>query len=136
MISRLSSKDPELDALLQAADVSLRKSAAWQAAGAAVVHTQLETDIRYLAITVQTAENLDALVQELDDEYFNLQDLADDGKATDEQVLEAFSRARAAAAVFFAFTGDFTESVYEALSSSDEPSAISLVARKALETRA
>ena len=132
MISRLSTKDPELDALLQAADVSLRKNAAWLAAQAAVVHTQLGTDRRYLAIQPQTAEQLDALVQELDEEYFDLQDLIEVGKATEQQVVDAFSKARAAAAVFFAFNGEFGEAVYEALSSCDDPATIALIARTGL----
>jgi hypothetical protein len=132
MVSRLSTVDPELDALLQATEISLRKNAAWLAAHAAVLHSQLGVDRRYLAIESQTTDQLDALAQELDNEYFRLQELVNAGKATEQQMLSAFGKARAANAVLFATTGKFTEALYEAISSSDDPSTISLIARRGL----
>jgi hypothetical protein len=133
MVSRLSTVDPELDALLQAAEVSLQRNAAWLAAQAAVLQTQLGADRRYLAIEPQTTQQLNALVRELDNEYLDLQDLVEAGKATEPQMLSAFGKARAASAVLFATAGEFSEAVYEAISSSDEPSTISLIARKGLD---
>jgi hypothetical protein len=59
-----------------------------------------------------------ALVEELDELAWDLQDRAEAGTASQEQYLHAFARARAAAAAGFAFEGDAlvaaSEGLYEA----------------------
>jgi len=65
-----------------------------------------------------------ARVEQLDSDYFDLQDAANDGRATQDEVRHAFNRARAAAAVSFAISGegaDITcETVYEAAATADD----------------
>jgi hypothetical protein len=58
-------------------------------------------------------DSLKALVDELDERAWDIQDLADDGNATQEQYLEAFALARAASAVWFALDGDALQSALE-----------------------
>ena len=66
----------------------------------------------------------EARVEQLDLEYFELQEAADDGRATRDDVLNAFSRARAAAAVATAICGNDAETtgetIYEAAATTDD----------------
>jgi len=71
---------------------------------------------------------VEARVEQLDLDYFELQAAEDDGRATGDEVLNAFSRARAAAAVAIAIRGNDAEttgeSVYEAAATTDDLSEI------------
>ena len=64
-----------------------------------------------------------ALAERLDTTYFDLQDAADEGRATQAQVLDAFSQARAASAVATALSGfdanTAKEVIYEAAAATD-----------------
>ena len=61
---------------------------------------------------------LEALVETLDNEYFDLQEADHEGRASTGDYLQKFAQARAVSAVLFAFKDDAyeasTQSVYEA----------------------
>lgn len=71
---------------------------------------------------------MEVLVADLDDEYFNLQEKSDEGIIDEHVYLDAFQKARAANAVFFALKRDSLEaareSIYEACAAVDDPQEI------------
>jgi hypothetical protein len=86
------------------------------------------------------AENFRATVQaladELDSAYLDLSAERDEGRASQKQVAVAFSKARAASAVAFAFSDNAimaaSEATYEAASAVDDAAIILSVAEKIL----
>lgn len=72
----------------------------------------------------QLQAQVTALAEELDEEYFHLQELEEDGDEKDPAALEAFSKARAAAAVAAAL-GEIpqtaaAETAYEAIAATND----------------
>jgi hypothetical protein len=70
-------------------------------------------------LTPKERTEIDALTRQLDEEYFDLQEAAEEeGRASIEDYLRVFSKARAVAALSFAGNDDAfrgaTESIYEA----------------------
>jgi hypothetical protein len=69
-------------------------------------------------IRPQQRKQIDALVSDLDDEYFHLQEAAEQGQASEQAYLRQFAKARAVAALSFACNEDSyeaaTEGIYEA----------------------
>jgi hypothetical protein len=58
---------------------------------------------------------LDALAAGLDDEYFGLQEAAEEGRATVDDYMRPFGQARAVAALSFATDPDASEAADEAI---------------------
>ncbi len=109
-VSRLDNFAREVAAALQKAppDLQLRVSefaANWAVARTGLAHSSLKAG---------SADDIAALVAELDEEYFALSEERDEERASTEEVVEAFGRARAANAVEFMRRGEPAEAIYEA----------------------
>jgi len=76
------------------------------------------------------------IVDRLDNEYLSLQAKEDVGECTDEEVLAAFSRARAASCVAFAIAADAGETIYEVAVATDDIAAIREIVRSSLNPTA
>jgi hypothetical protein len=77
-----------------------------------------------------------ALTEQLDDEYFQLQESEEDGDEKDPTVLDAFSKARAAAAVAAALGEESldaaAETAYEAIAATVDVAHLTAIADKVL----
>ena len=80
---------------------------------------------------------LDGLAGRLDDEYFELQEAAEDGKATADDYMRPFGQARAVSALSFAANRDAfeaaTEAIYEAATATDDKDELIADVMKTLE---
>jgi len=125
-MSRLETLSSDLVAKLRRASTAKQHAAAVAAselavAKATVQHPLVDKVLRQLRaghiFTPQERAEIDALAAQLDEEYFNLQEAAEAGKAPAEDYLRTFAKARAVAALSFA-GGDAPEaaadSIYEA----------------------
>jgi hypothetical protein len=130
--SRLSTVCPDLDEALNSAPLDRRLRAGWVAARWAIEQTGLSHPVVSAAKMGSTSEPISALVVELDERYFDLQESCDEGECSKEAVLTAFGRARAANALEFAVRGDAAEAVYEATMCSDDVAALRRVLASAL----
>jgi hypothetical protein len=87
-------------------------------------------------IPAELKQDLDALTQRLDEEYFDLQEATEDGNASEEEWKRAFSQARAVSALAFAAGEDAfdaaTEAIYEATATVDENEELLAIVLKAL----
>lgn len=125
-MSRLEALSANLVTKLSRASAAKQRQACVAAcelaiAGALVEHPLVSESLRKLrdghVFTPQEKVELDALVAQLDDEYFDLHEAAEAGEATTDDYLRAFAKARAVAALSFAGsnTSDAaSESIYEA----------------------
>lgn len=88
------------------------------------------------APTPHLQKRLSSLVEELDEEYFRLQELEEDGDEEDTRALVAFSKARAAAAVTAALAPDVraaaAEAACEAIAAIDDLAYLTAITDKAL----
>jgi uncharacterized membrane protein len=121
---RLDSKSPELARAFRKATPEKQRLAVIAACDAALSSVALEDKHAQMAVTVlrtgvrdQNALHLRLreLAEQLDDEYFRLDETA----GRKEDAVRAFSQARAAAALAFALSSDASqlhEALYEALS--------------------
>jgi hypothetical protein len=79
---------------------------------------------------------LDALVQQFDREYFDLQEAAEEGRAPAAESMRWFGQARAVAAVAFAGSDDALEaataSIYEAAATTDDKEQLSALVQAVL----
>ncbi|MDO3617321.1 hypothetical protein Q3O97_15830 [Ralstonia pseudosolanacearum] len=84
--------------------------------------------VEHRALPDGQAVKLSKLAQELDDRYFDLQDLADSGPEQQQQALRFFGQARAVSALLLAHGPDpleaAMEAVYEATATMDDPATI------------
>ena len=101
---------PDAAAALRAAPPDLVRRAAQAAAQWAVARTRLS----HPALAGGAVDELAALVAELDERYFEVYEARDGGRATADDVVAAFGRARAASAVKFMHRGEPDEAIYEA----------------------
>jgi hypothetical protein len=136
MSNRLTTIDAELNGLLETVGPSKQRDVAMAVTQAVVASSQLGADPRYAAISAHDTSDIGALVEALDNEYFQLQDLVEAGQASEERMLGAFNKARAANSILFISAGDYCEAIYEAFSATDETSEISLIARRTLGSSA
>lgn len=132
MSDRLSTTDPRLGQRLHAAEPALRLRVAELAVHAVVSSSQLDRDSRYLSLVPSDLPALVALAEQLDNDYFDLQDKLDLGQSTEARVEHAFGLARSASALVFLANGDASEAFYEALSAIPEPTGILSVIEQAL----
>src|SRR5258705_12123170 len=132
-MNRLEALSPELAARLHQASAANQRAVCLAACEFAVAHTKIEHPLvgralkRVRAAGVFTAEesaDLDALVSRLDEEYFDLQKVAEEGLASTDDYMRAFAQARAVAALSFAGGKNAfeaaTETVYEAAATTDD----------------
>jgi hypothetical protein len=141
-MNRLQSIAPDVADAVTRAPSHKRRAAAIAAASQAVKISQLESSVAMQALDVLGAggqladsinDQLKALLTQLDDEYFNLQD---EGK--EQASLERFGKARAVASVLYAAGADAaesaSESIYEATATIDDPAAVLQVVRASLSS--
>jgi hypothetical protein len=125
-MSRLETLSSDLVAKLHRASTAKQRAAGVAAselavAKAKVKHPLVDEGLRQLraghVFTPQEKAEIDALTAELDEEYFNLQEAAEAGKASADHYLQAFAKARAVAALSFAGSDvpdAAADSIYEA----------------------
>jgi hypothetical protein len=125
-MNRLETLSADLAAKLRRASPAKQYAACVAACELAVAKTKIEHPLvdelfRQVRVghvfTPQEKAAIDALVAQLDEKYFDLQEAAEAGKAPATDYLRAFEKARAVAALSFA--GDHTpdavaEAIYEA----------------------
>jgi hypothetical protein len=101
-------------------------------AHAAVADSQLGNDPRYLAIDHTELLELRALGELLDNDYFELHNQFEQGQVSEDKVIAAFSKARAANSLMFLADGEPSEAIYEALSAVSEPTGLAMLAEQSL----
>lgn len=132
-VLRLATVCPDLDDGLSSASPDRSLQAGWAAAQWAIHQTGLSHPAISAAQIGGPTDAIAALVSELDDKYFELQELCDAGECSKEEVLAAFGRARAANAIEFAVRGEAAEAVYEAAVCCDDVSGLRRAVYVALE---
>jgi KaiC/GvpD/RAD55 family RecA-like ATPase len=126
-MNRLESLAPDVAERLRQASPDKQRAAALAACQFAIA----KADVRHAGIedacnglrkgdglsTAQLSE-IESLAASLDNEYFDLQEAAEEGRANTEDYLRKFAQARAVSALLFASKSDSleasTEAVYEA----------------------
>lgn len=114
MPSRLGSIAPDIEAILSTAQLSTAVTTALRVAKWVVGVTGAECEELDTAVATANASLAHLLAQTLDERYFSLQEI-DEPKS-----IEFFSRARAASAIAYALEGNPAESLYEAISATDD----------------
>jgi hypothetical protein len=132
-MTRLEILSPDVADKLQRASAAKQRAASLAACEFAVAHTRVEhrlvdEALRTLraagVLTPNEKAELDALAAQLDEDYFALQEAAEEGQASTEDYLAMFAKARAVAAL--ACAGDenalqaATEAIYEAAATADD----------------
>src|SRR5947209_3184809 len=126
-MKRLETLSAELVEKLCRAPPAKQRKATLAACEFAIVHSKLENPLVQEALTSLRASGefspqhpaqLEALAARLDEEYLDLHEAAEEGRATTADYLPAFEKALAVAALAFAGNEDpfeaSTEAVYEA----------------------
>ena len=116
VVSRLESLDRDFAAAFHMASPELQRRVAEFAADWAVT----QTGLAHPALVAGSAEEVAALVSELDGRYFTLSEERDEGQASTDDVVAAFGLARAANAVEFVRRGEHAETIYEAAASVED----------------
>jgi hypothetical protein len=114
MRSRLNTVAPDLEAAVLAMTPDRRRSTALSAVRWALDLVQLSHPVIEKALASGQAEGLGSFVQELDEQYFLLQETRDSGRASEREVLRAFALARTVSALEFATRDEPLEAIYEA----------------------
>jgi len=115
-VSRLDTFAREVAASLQKAPPALQLRVSEFAANWAVARTGLA----HPSLKAGSANDIAELVAELDEQYFALSEERDEERASTEEVVEAFGRARAANAVEFMRRGEPAEAIYEAATAAED----------------
>jgi hypothetical protein len=110
MASRLDNFDREVAVALRSAPPEVQHRVAEFAADWAVARTGLADP----ALLAESPDEVASAATELDERYFAVSGDRDAGRASTEDVVTAFGRARAASAVEFTRRGEAAEAVYEA----------------------
>ena len=137
MPSRLDTLSPGLSELLERIDRHTRRSAVITACSRAVAASgipdaTLSRGLNLLKSTDQGSDlertdlvrRLSALQEELDEQYFGLQEPAEAGELSQESFLTKFRQARAVSAVVLGLKGDAPEAIYEAAAAVIESAAL------------
>jgi hypothetical protein len=105
----------------------------WAVAQWAIRHNGLSQPALAEARLGGPTEPIAGVVAELDNHYFELQEMLDgEGEGSKAEVLEAFRRARAANALKYAVRGEADEAIYEAAASTEDVRALRQVVMEAL----
>jgi len=144
-MSRLESVSSSLAASLRQVLDRQQRAACLAACEFAVEHSGVSSPVveqalqalrQSMPIAPQVKRQLEALTQRLDDEYFDLQEAAENGTASEDEWKRAFSQARAASALVFAAGEDAfeaaSEAIYEATATVDDNSELVAIVAKAL----
>ena len=144
--TRLDLIDPDLCARLEIVDKAALRRAAMAACNFALncsdlAHPFLDQALQELSSNSSPLSNLgkvlEQLVESLDEEYFDLRDAAENGKAEGVDWVVAFRKARAANSVYFAIGEDeylaVAEAIYEANAATEDLDNLRQVVIEALE---
>lgn len=145
-MTRLESLSPDLGDKLQRASAVKQRAASLAACEFAISHAKVEHAIvekalekvrRAGVLAPQERDELVALAEQLDEEYFNLQEAAEEGRASTEDYMRLFGQARAVAALSFAGGEDAlqaaTEAIYEAAATTEDKEGLAIVIESALQ---
>ncbi|MCW2293574.1 MULTISPECIES: hypothetical protein [Pseudomonas] len=116
--SRLSTIDPAFEKALDVMPVSERSLSVSKAVLWVAKDLGLDRQHMDMMIEQMQGSRLQALAQEFDERYFELQDLCDPDH------LYCFAKARCYSAAAFLVEGDFYEAIYEAVSATNKPKKI------------
>ena len=114
-MTRLETLAPDLADKLRRASPVKQRAASVAASEFAITHAKVEHPLVEKALekvraggvlTPKDKAEIDALVARLDEEYFELQEAAEEGRASTEDYLRVFGQARAVAALSFAGNED------------------------------
>jgi hypothetical protein len=136
---RLEALWAHLAAKIERSSVAKQRAASLAACEFAISHAKVEHPLVQQALqklraggvfSLKEKADLDALIVQLDDEYFGLQEAAEEGRANTADYLRLFGQARAVAALAFAGGEDAfqaaTESIYEAVATTDNKDELSM----------
>lgn len=145
-MTRLETLSPDLAAKMQRASAIKQRAASLAAcefaiSRAKVEHPLVEKALKKMRATGVLAPKekaeLDALAAQLDEEYFALQEAAEEGQARTEDYMRVFGQARAVAALSFAGGDDASQSaaeaIYEAAATTDDKEELSIHILSVLE---
>jgi hypothetical protein len=145
-MTRLETLSPDLAGTLQRASVAKQRAVSLAASEFAISHAKVEHPLvqRALekvraagALTQQEKAELDALAAQLDEEYFALQEAAEEGRASTDDYMRVFGQARAVAALACAGGEDAlqaaTEAIYEAAATTDDKEELAALIQSALQ---
>ena len=131
-MARLESQFPELASELQQASVEKLRAACVAACEYAVAQAQIEHALVMDALgrlragedITEKRKELENLVEQLDEEYFDLADAFAEGRASMSDYQKPFAKARAVALLLYAFDPNpcdaASEAIYEAHAVTDE----------------
>lgn len=144
-MTRLESQFPGVADKLRRASTAQQRAVSVAASEFAIAHARVQHPIvkRAMAKVRETGvlapdekADLDALVAQLDREYFDLQEAAEEGRAAADDYMRRFDQARAVAAVSFAGSEDAllaaTEAIYEAAATTDDKEQLSALVQSVL----
>jgi hypothetical protein len=142
---RLESISADLDAKLRSASPAQQRAAMLTACEFALKHSGVKNATiakgigelrRTGAISPGLCTDLQAIVEQLDEDAFRAQEAVEAGHGSWDEYLAAYSRARCGAALSFAGLADplqaAVEAIYEAAMTSDDPEEIISVLQSAL----
>ena len=145
-MTRLETLSPDLAGKLRRASAAKQRAAGLAACEFAVSHAKVEHALVEKALekvraagvlTPKEKAELDALAAQLDEEYFALQEAAEEGRASTEDYMGLFGQARAVAALAFAGGEDAlqaaTEAIYEAAATTDDRQELAALIESALQ---
>lgn len=139
-MTRFEYQFPGLAAELQRAPIEIQRAACLAACEYAVAQSKIEQPIVLESlrkmrdgkiITDKDKHDLEALVEQLDNEYFDLAEAFDEGRIIMRNYQMLFAKARAGASVLYAFDPNpyeaASEAIYEASAVTDEADARVLI---------
>jgi hypothetical protein len=145
-MTRLDSLSADLADKLRRASSAKQRAASLAASKFAIARAEVEHPLVEKALEkVRTAgvltpkekAELDALAAQLDEEYFALQEAAEEGRASTDDYMRLFGQARAVAALAFAGGEDAlqaaTEAIYEAAATTDDKEELAALIQSALQ---
>lgn len=145
-MTRLETLSPDLAGTLQRASAAKQRAASLAASEFAIARAKVEHPLvqralekvrRAGVLTPEDKAELDALAGQLDEEYFALQEAAEEGRASTEDYMRMFGQARAVAALAFAGGEDAlqaaTEAIYEAAATTDDKEELAALIQSALQ---
>jgi hypothetical protein len=145
-MTRLETLLPKLADKLRRAPAAKQRAASLAASEFAISHARVENPLVEVALekvraagllTPEEKAEMEALTAQLDEQYFALQEAAEEGQGGAESCLQLFGQARAVASLSFAGDRDAfkaaTEAIYEAAATTDDKDELSACILSALE---
>jgi hypothetical protein len=145
-MTRLETLCPDLANLVQRASAPKQRMASLAACEFAVAHAGIDHPIVQNGLerlrtkdefTAEEKAEIDALVAELDEQYFDLQEAAEERRPSMGDHVRLFGQARAVAALACAAADDpleaATEAIYEAAATTDDKEELTSLIRSVLE---